>query len=279
MAKILAVHGIANQFSGENQIKAHWLPALKDGLNRAGHSLASDEELSCAFYGDLFRDKGKSLGSYLDASDIKDDWEKKMLAAWWEEAARVDPGVFPPNVKDKGLGMSVVQNALDALSNSKFFAGLAENALISDLKQVRLYLRDPVVRNKARQRVLKALAADTRVLIGHSLGSVVAYEALCMSHEHQVQTFITLGSPIGIKNLIFEQLQPEPQGGVGQWPPGLERWFNIADSDDIVALVKNLASRFGDRVSDYLIDNGSNAHDAARYLCSKEVGDAIAAGL
>jgi pimeloyl-ACP methyl ester carboxylesterase len=165
------------------------------------------------------------------------------------------------------------------LSNSKFFAGLAEAVLIFDLKQVRLYLRDQVIRYEARQRVLNSLCVDTRVLIGHSLGSVVAYEALCMSPKHQVHTFITLGSPLGIKNLIFEQLEPAPRGGIGQWPPGLKQWFNIADSGDIVALVKDLASRFGDGVSDRRVYNGSQAHDAARYLSSKEAGDAVASGL
>jgi hypothetical protein len=117
MAKVIAVHGIANQFLGEQQIRTHWLPALKDGLTRAGYSLANDEEFTCAFYGDLFRhnDKSKSLGGYFDASDIDEEWEKEMLAAWWEEAAKVDPAVSPPHGKDKSMGMSAVQNALDAL--------------------------------------------------------------------------------------------------------------------------------------------------------------------
>ena len=36
-------------------LRAHWLQALKDCLTRAGHILASDEDLFYAFYGDLFR--------------------------------------------------------------------------------------------------------------------------------------------------------------------------------------------------------------------------------
>jgi hypothetical protein len=279
MSKIVAVHGISNQFMGEYQIRAHWLPALKDGLMRAGHTLASDDDLFCAFYGNLFRPKGKAIGAYLDASDIEDEWEEKMLALWWEEAAKVDTAVSPPDGTGKGLGITVVQSALDALSNSKFFAGLAESALIFDLKQVKLYLRDPGIRQEARQQVLNAITPDTRVLIGHSLGSVVAYEALCHAGGHQVQTFVTLGSPLGIKNLIFDQLQPRPQNGVGQWPNGLSLWFNIADRGDVVALVKDLTSRFGHRVSDKRVDNGSQAHDAARYLSTKEAGYAIFTGL
>lgn len=279
MARIVAVHGIGNQFLGGHQIRAHWLPALKDGLANAGHTLASDEDFVCAFYGDLFRPEGKAIEPLLDASDVEDEWEKKMLAQWWEEAIKVDPGVLPPDGDSKGVGMSAVQSALDALSNSKFFAGVAESALIFDLKQVKLYLRDPAIRNEARQRVLNAITPNTRVLIGHSLGSVVGYEALSQATEHQVQTFVTLGSPLGIKNLIFDQLQPPPQSGMGQWPANLSHWFNIADQGDVVALVKELATRFGDRVSDHRIDNGSAAHEASRYLCSREAGNAIATGL
>jgi hypothetical protein len=279
MSRIVAVHGIGNQFLGEYQIHAHWLPALRDGLTKAGRTLASDEDLVCPFYGDLFRPQGKAIEPFLESLDVEDEWEKKMLSAWWEEAARVDLGVFPSDGDSKGIGMSVVQSALDALSNSKFFAGLAESALIFDLKQVKLYLRDPVIRNEARKRVLNAIRPDTRVLIGHSLGSVVGYEALCLATEHQVQTFVTLGSPLGIKNLIFEQLQPPPESGMGQWPANLSHWFNIADEGDVVAVVKKLARCFGDRVKDHHVCNGSAAHDARRYLGSKEAGDAIATGL
>lgn len=219
------------------------------------------------------------MEEFFDASDIDDDWEKQLLAAWWAEAASVDPEVSAPDDQTKSWGMSVVQSALDALSHSRFFAGLAEAALIADLRQVRRYLREPALRSEARNRVIKALGDETSVLIGHSLGSVVAYEALCSLPNNPVQTLITIGSPLGIRNLIFEQLQPAPTPGIGQWPTGVKRWVNIADRGDIVALVKQLASRFGPGVVDHLVDNGAQAHDADRYLCSKELGDAVATGL
>jgi hypothetical protein len=94
-----------------------------------------------------------------------------------------------------------------------------------------------------------------------------------------LHTFVTIGSPLGISNLIFEKLHPSPRGGVGAWPQGIARWINIADRGDVVALVKQLGSRFGSRVTDSLIDNGAKAHDATRYLTSKELGDAVASGL
>ena len=72
-----------------------------------------------------------------------------------------------------------VQAALRALSGSAFFAGLAERVMLSDLQQVRRYVVDLTVRRAVQDRIAARVGEDTRVVVGHSLGSVVAYEALC----------------------------------------------------------------------------------------------------
>ena len=46
--------------------RAHWLQALKDCLTRAGHILASDEDLFYAFYGDLFRPIAMAIAGDVD---------------------------------------------------------------------------------------------------------------------------------------------------------------------------------------------------------------------
>lgn len=56
--------------------------------------------------------------------------------------------------------------------------------------------------------------ADTRVVVGHSLGLVVAYEALCAHPQWPVQALVTLGSPLGRRNLIFDKLVPPHGPGV-----------------------------------------------------------------
>jgi hypothetical protein len=280
MAKIVGVHGIGKQFMGENTLRAEWLPALKDGLARSRIPLASDMDFVCAFYGDLFRQSGKgATNPPYDAADVDDDWERELLEQWWREAARVEPAVRGPEARTKVSVPSVVQRALDALSQSPFFAGLAERALIYDLRQVRRYLREPAIRREACARVQRAISPDTRVIVAHSLGSVVAYEALCAHPDSPVRVLVTLGSPLGIRNLIFEALDPAPCDGTGVWPTNIQHWVNIADGGDVVALVKALGSRFGHGVVDHLIDNGAKAHDATRYLTTQEVGDAVAIGL
>jgi hypothetical protein len=280
MAKIVGVHGVGHQFSGEQTLLAQWLPALKDGLARAGHQLASDADLVCAFYGDLFRPAGKgAMDPPFDANDVDEGFQRDLLDLWWKEAARVDPTVREPEAGTKMSVPSSVQRALDALSQSKFFAGLAERTLIYDLKQVRRYLREFEIRRVARSRIEQAFRPDTRVIIGHSLGSVVAYESLCAHPEWPVSVFVTIGSPLGIRNLIFDALDPVPHDGNGVWPRGIGQWINIADSGDVVALVKKLSPRFGPRVTDHQVNNGAKAHDATRYLTTRELGDAVASGL
>lgn len=281
MARVVGVHGVGHQFGGENSLCAAWLPALKDGLARAGRRLASDDDFACAFYGNLFRPAGK-MGGFeppLDASDVDGDLEQELLELWWREAARVDSAVSGPGAKTKIRTPMIVQRALDALSGSHFFAGLAERALIFDLKQVHRYFVEPELRRAAVASVERVIKPDTAVVIAHSLGSIVAYEALCENAAGSVRTFVTIGSPLGIRNLIFEKLCPSPEGGVGCWPKGIVRWFNISDKGDVVALVKQLGSCFGPRIVDRSIDNGAKAHDATRYLTSKELGDAVATGL
>jgi hypothetical protein len=210
-----------------------------------------------------------------------DSWEAELLAAWWEQASNAEPDrVRAPGDATMARTPQVVQRALNALSASKFFAGLADQAMIADLKQVHAYVADPQVRAEVLARVSSVVESDTRVLIGHSLGSVVAYEALCAHPEWPVHTLVTLGSPLGIRNLIFgARLRPPPEDGVGVWPGATRRWCNIADRGDVVALEKRLASRFGEQVEDLLIYNGASAHSASRYLTAEETGRVLAVAL
>jgi pimeloyl-ACP methyl ester carboxylesterase len=155
---------------------------------------------------------------------------------------------------------------LDALSQSKTFAGLTEAALIFNLKQVRRYMTELETRAAIQARVAESLPAGTRVVIAHSLGTVVAYEAICKHPEWKIEGFITCGSPLGIRNLIFDRLEPAPEG-LGVWPGGVQWWVNVADQGDVVAVEKYLKNRFGSKVEDWIVSNGlTEVHGAEKYL-------------
>ncbi|MEW2387862.1 hypothetical protein AB0933_05815 [Streptomyces venezuelae] len=281
MARVVCVHGIGQQHVGERQLYASWRPALADGLTRAAAPPLAEKDVTCVFYGDLFRPPGRTLSVQdppLDASDIAEGLESELLLQWWAEAARTDTAVLPPDARTLARTPRAVQRALNALSRSRFFADVALRSLVLDLKQVRAYLTDPAVRVEVQRRVAAAVTDDTRVVVGHSLGSVVAYEALCAHPEWPTRALLTLGSPLGIRHLVFDRLRVGVDGRPGDWPGRVEHWTNIADAGDVVALVKDLRPLFGERVRGHLVHNGSKAHDVSRYLCTEEAGRAVGEG-
>jgi pimeloyl-ACP methyl ester carboxylesterase len=289
VARIVCVHGVGQQLAGEESLAGGWAPALRDGMRRAGcaeQGLPGAGEIGCVFYGDVFRPAGRRLAvgdPWLRAADA-DEFDQELLAAWWRGAAESDPRVVHPDARTLARTPGGVQAALRALSGSVFFAGLADRVMLSDLAQVRRYMTDPQVRQAVLSRVAARIGEDTRVVVGHSLGSVVAYEALCAHPEWPVRALVTLGSPLGIRNLIFDRLSPAPATGSsgemrGVWPGAGRSWVNVADAGDVVALVKDLRPLFGARVACYVTVNGSHAHDVLPYLTAAETGAAIAAGL
>ncbi len=284
MAQVVLVHGIGQQYSGEESVLADWLPGLRDGLKRASEPWQPGrDEVAAAFYGDLFRPPGRPLGTgepLYTAADVAPGLEEDLLRAWWAEAAATDPGVTGPDARTLARAPGSIQAGLRALSGSRFFAGLAVRVMVGDLKQVARYLSEPGLRTEVRSRVSALIRPDTAVVVGHSLGSVVAYEALCSLPGHGVRALVTLGSPLGIRALITDRLEPSPADGTGVWPGGPDlAWTNIADAGDVVALVKDLRAAFGPQVRGYLVHNGSHAHAVTGYLTARETGGAVAAGL
>lgn len=287
MARIVAVHGINNTYGGPEVMAKEWVPALVDGIRLAeGGDLPKADDIACVFYGDAFRGPGRFLGLHdlagLDPLDIQDSSEVDLVQRWWADAASFDPGVMPPDTRTLGIA-AAVKSALAALAQSRFLAGVTERLLILWLQQVRDYFTEVDKRSAIQERFAEAVTPETRVVVAHSLGSVVAYEALCAHPEWRVDTFVTLGSPLGIRNIIFDRLVPAPlaQDGRlrGAWPGAVQRWTNISDRADFVALVRKLHEWFGTELVDIEITNGVKLHDVRRYLTAQETGQAIADGL
>jgi pimeloyl-ACP methyl ester carboxylesterase len=189
-----------------------------------------------------------------------------------------------------GAPRAGVQVMVDRLLQCRTFAGFSERALIGNLKQVLQFMKDMNVKERVFSHLDEEIDASTRVLIGHSLGSVVGYEYLCRYKPNGVQSLITLGSPLGIPNVIFDQLSPAPLDGTGAWPGAVKRWVNIADLDDVIALRKRLTELFApppdvEPIIDLSVDNGgrfyeiSAPHAIRPYLSSVETGAALATAL
>jgi hypothetical protein len=281
MPSTVCIHGIGQQLKGEETLALEWRAALRDGMRRAGgreDELPPDDSIAVAFYGDLFRGKKAGAGVPYELIDIDEGFESELLIAWSRATGLDEHRVEPPTTKG-GWYPEHVQRLARALLRSRFFAELTDRLLVGAIKQVRWYFTEPEMRQSARKRLSQLIGPETRLVMAHSLGSIVAYEVLCCAVAPIAPALITLGSPLGLPNLIFDRLDPRPLDGRGCWPGSTTNWTNIADRYDIVASVKKLAPLFGERVRDVLVDNGALAHDVAPYLTARCTGEAVLAAL
>jgi subtilisin family serine protease len=117
------------------------------------------------------------------------------------------------------------------------------------------------------------------VVIAHSQGSMIAYDVLRRLSRAQceVPLFITLGSPLGLQEVqdVFHQWT-----GPGRlpFPPCVDRWINVADRLDPVALDAQLANDFQGAIKDEAEtnpDSPRHPHSATGYLRTKPVQDAV----
>jgi hypothetical protein len=276
MTAIVGVHGIMNEQSGRHQLIAGWGPALADGLERASRRAVPVPELDIAFYGDLFlrsrpATKGASpAGEPSELADLTDD-EIDDLTPAVDEAA--GPGQQDTAVP-KGFLASPqwVQWSLRRLDQT--FGSHSDAVLyLGALRQVRRYLRDAALKAEADQRLAATVTGDCRLLIGHSLGSVLAFEYLRQNPQREIGMLVTLGSPLGLNTI--QGLMPDPSYGCEGLPKNVRRWVNLRDRSDPVACGGDLAGHWPGVLDDATIDNETDAHSVVRYLGKKQTGNAI----
>ncbi len=111
--------------------------------------------------------------------------------------------------------------------------------------------------------------------MAHSLGTIVSYNALVAHPEWEIDTFVTLGSPLG-SSMLVETVVQHDANGAPRWPGSVEHWVNIAAVGDHACAEPRLSSVFGDRVVDRLVDNGYRAHDPQPYMNNRTTGSVLA---
>src|SRR5262245_13586932 len=136
MARIVLVHGAFNELWGPHELRARWLPALRDGLWHHGAKVA-DDDVDVCFYGDLFR---------RDPSTHDEAFERTRAGI--EDMLRNVAG---------GDTAAMAQVAGDATFERTV-----------DL--VTALAADPGLRSRVQDRLASVIGDDTRVVVSHSLG-------------------------------------------------------------------------------------------------------------
>ena len=166
-------------------------------------------------------------------------------------------------------------------------------------ERMQLHLRDLLryTRNRqgiadhARQMLKLALRAAGEtgrpvLLIAHSMGSVIAWEALWQmsrvdGDDVRVDLLLTMGSPLG-QRFIQRRILGYAETGERRYPDNIGRWINLTAVGDLTAVDPDLADDFGamvrlglvERIEDHWLQNHFrlrgelNAHAEYGYLAN-----------
>ena len=225
--KVVFLHGVGDGDPGKR-----WLAGLNRGLVQAGFEPISADETVAPQYSDLLQDEEADENLPPVTYKVRDD--RSARRDFERRQARVqrilgnDPGVrthgfnhVPGPVLQAGQDLAIDR--------------------VSIFRQVRNYVTRDGIRGAIMNRILEDLS-DLRgniVLIGHSLGSVIAIDVLDhLSTELHVRRFITIGSPAHSPSLhrgSERLLKKFPYGRV-------DDWSNFVETRDVVTGGRGLAS-------------------------------------
>ncbi|MFF5444024.1 hypothetical protein [Streptomyces sp. NPDC012888] len=298
MAELVMVHGIGPGDETEQRLRENWTRALARTLRGNDRAGAADRleggavTVSMAYYRDLYRPYAPrddfdvplpapmAVTGEQVARDIIDnisrhasDPRDSERAAHALEELTVDVG--PEQGPYAPLRMLIsVMGRLGPVARSGFAALSSTGAF--HLGQVAAYLDDERVREGAIDAVLSQVTPDTRVVLAHSLGTVVAYEALHRL-EQPLPLLVTFGSPLGLRSIVHRRLRPQPLRS----PAHLKRWVNVADRDDFIVATLRLRSLFPDddavlERTRHVRNRNSDPHAATEYLSRWETVEPLA---
>ncbi|MFJ9761070.1 alpha/beta hydrolase [Streptomyces sp. NPDC101149] len=268
--QLVFVHGIGDPRDPDEAL-TEWKRALASGARAAGlaseiSALTMDWMADCsyAYYGDLFTD-GESQGAGdLDSLDEEETAIVLGLLAEFldEEAARPENrdnralarlrAQVLPDGQAQGAG-EVGRHAWAVMTAVAAVPGVAQVARWATARDVLRTWSQPARYLRRRDRASEGRTLDVRirdrvldcldrerpaVVVGHSLGSVVAFEALA-SYNGPVPLLVTIGSPIATSGLVWPRLRPRPPAT----PGCVDRWLDFWDNDDVVVPRRKLADR------------------------------------
>ncbi|MEU1177850.1 hypothetical protein ABZ464_09390 [Streptomyces sp. NPDC005820] len=217
-----------------------------------------------AYYAQLLH-LGTTMGT--DEAEHLPPGAQRLLVEWVS-------ALGAPAEVTMGPGTLPVRQAAGWLAER--FGTAAQRFAAQFCREVDTYVSDPASQRRAavRDEVHRVLAERRpRVVVAHSLGSVVAYEAL-WHRPFALDLLVTLGSPLGMPHVVFDRLAlgEGNEAHKGLRPPKVARWVNIADVGDMVAVPRDLPGRFPGIDEHHEVTLGLVAsHKATRYLARPEV--------
>ncbi len=285
MAKvIIGIHGLGNK-PDQEILSIWWKSAILEGFQKQGLKIPKFK-FELVYWADLFYDQALSL-------DVKDTDSPYYL----NEAYLPSPPI-PPEKKDLSFCrkfLEFIQNQLDSIFlNDDFslnYQSVSDAIIHKYFKELEIYYgkEDDQIRLKqqSRMRLLNMLNKykyDEILLIGHSMGSIIAYDVLRFETEvPKVHSFFSIGAPLGLPFIRAKIANEMKESGLSialSTPECIQKaWHNFADLEDKVALDFHLRRSFSansnniyvidhEVINDYHNGDDENPHKSFGYLRS-----------
>jgi hypothetical protein len=290
---IIGIHGLGNK-PPKAILADWWQKSIFDGLKKYNHSI-NNFDFDFVYWADILHphpldpDEVKKFSPYY----LKNKYQSEQSLNSFEwSGLRTKTREY----LEKFYGKIIVNEVL-----SLKYPSLTDLFIHMNMKDLESYYSSSYI-NLNGARILTKLAIVERLdditkkhrnkkilLISHSMGSIIAYDALLDLPDAEIDTLISIGSPLGQKfvlNKILEQQKNNPE--IKLKVPGNIRksWYNLSDLDDQVALNHLLANVYtpnsnGVKIIDKIVqnnftDNGlRNPHSAYGYLRTPELAEIV----
>lgn len=240
--RILMIHGRAQGGKSEQELASTWEHTLRKGYLDAGIVFPEGVAIDLPFYGNKLdeitaqfdlpstdsvvakgpSEKNREFEQFLQQT-LNEMRQKKQISD------AVDLEIEETNAKEKGVQNWGITQAIVRVID-RYLTGVSDFTIELFLRDVFLYVNHPNITDAINNIVADKITDEPTLVVGHSLGSVVAYKMLTdPKYQLNLKGFITIGSPLGISAVSSKLGRVRnPAAGVG--------WFNAYDERDIVAL-------------------------------------------
>lgn len=247
--RLVLVHGRSQQGLNPADLQSNWLETLRRGAAKINRTLPERLDVIFPYYGDKLDEFARQFDLPLTTdiqakgSPVNTDFlnfQAQVAEEMRQRAGITDAQVlveFGPNTTEKGpQNWAWVQAIIRAIDRNA--GSVSQSVIETFMRDVYLYTTRMGVRDTIDRIVGSALNETPCVVIGHSLGSVVAYNVLRNDRRPlNVRAYVTVGSPLAIR-AVRDRFRP-----IG-FPTLAKTWYNAFDPKDVVSLYPLDAANF-----------------------------------
>lgn len=244
---ILGIHGLENKPPLDEKTR-WWKAAIAEGLKRNCGWVDAEVPFEFVYWADL-------------------RYEKPVVADENDEPYHPDEGSGPFPRHDPADGapvstlMTYVYEGIDRLQTKTGVTPVDDIILKTRFDDLWHYHSETEFARSVRGRLcerIEALSGRHILLAAHSMGSIIAYDALRSLERDapsvNVAHFVTLGSPLGLAEV---KLKIAAEHGACRTPNNVAHWSNLTDKRDVATVTGALGEDYAPN------DHGVHVHDVA----------------